>query len=79
MSDRCPDTITVSGHGPPETLPGLGRAAVVCATVGWIVYLDHGTAKYAFGVLALVLSPALARALISPYLAKVLRSAGKES
>lgn len=71
------ETISVTGHGPPETLPGLGRILICCALAGWIVWLEHGVAKYALGIAALGIAPALARAVVAPFLARVLRNAAK--
>jgi hypothetical protein len=70
------ETITVNGHGPSETFCGAIRSFFCVAGFCFIVYIDHSVSKYAIGGIALVASPALARAVIAPMLAKILKTYG---
>lgn len=71
-------TITVSGHGPPETIAGAIRALFCCASFVAIAWFDHSVAKLAVGGVCLVASPSLARAVVAPFLARILRSAVRD-
>jgi len=69
-----PETITVHGHGPAETIYGVLRS--IACTVGFcfIAHIDHSVSRYAIGGIVVVASPSLARAVIAPFLAKILRN-----
>lgn len=77
-SEAIAETITVSGHGPAETIYGAIRGFSCCASFVAVAWFDHSVSKYAIYGIALVASPSLARAVIAPILAKMLRVA-KES
>ena len=69
-----PEIISVSGHGPVETIPGVIRGIACCAAFVAIAWFDHTVSKYAIGGIAIVASPSLARAVIAPFLARILRA-----
>lgn len=71
-------TITVNGHGPPETISGAIRALFCCASFVAIAWFDHSVAKYSVAGVCLVASPSLARAVVAPFLARILRTAVRD-
>jgi len=70
-----PETISVNGHGPIETIYGVIRGVFCCAAFVSIAWIDHSVSKYAIGGICVVASPSLARAIIAPFLARVLKAA----
>jgi len=72
--EPCAETITINGHGPAETVYGAIRGFACCASFVAVAWLDHSVSKYAIYGIALVASPSLARAVIAPMLAKVLKA-----
>ena len=77
MPDAPAETISVNGHGAPDSWPGVVRAVVVAVCALGCIYLEHASWKHALGVMALVGSPAPLRAVIAPVLAHALRRAAK--
>ncbi len=58
-----------------EGWQGLIRGVACAVVAGVIAWHDHEVAKYALGVIALVASPGLAKAIIAPRIASLLRDA----
>jgi hypothetical protein len=53
-----------------EDVVGLIRGISCAAIAGLLAWHDHDIAKYALGVIALVASPALAKAIVLPRITK---------
>jgi hypothetical protein len=73
MSDTPAPVLLESAHGPPESWPGFGRGLVCSAGAVAIAWHTPEVSKYALGVLCLVAFPALAKTLVAPLLARVLK------
>lgn len=71
VTGRHPALELAGGH--PETWPSVMRAAICSSGAVAIAWHTPGVAGYGLGVLLAVGAPALARALLMPLLALLLR------
>ncbi len=67
------DPNTLAAHAGAESWPGVIRATICAGAAVAICWRNPEVSSYALGVLLAIASPALARALLTPLLAFLLR------